>query len=147
MAGKGQPKKVESPEKMLELWKEYKDYVKANPRHIYQLDRNGQLVAVPHEVPLTQQGFEVHVYNNYGFHIGHYFDNKDKLYNDYVAICSHIRAERQRDQIEGGMVGQYNPSITQRLNNLKEQTDITTEGEKIQQLPSISIEIIPPTEE
>jgi|LakMenEpi03Aug12_release.lakeMendotaPanAssembly.Ray.scaffolds.fasta_scaffold443612_2 hypothetical protein len=119
-------KYIETPEKLLDLWEEYKGYVKANPRLIYQLDRAGRLVPVPHEIPLTQQRFEVYVKQKYGWTIGQYFDNQDKLYNDYIAICSHIRMERQADQIEGGMVGQYNASITQRLNGLVDKQEHKT---------------------
>jgi hypothetical protein len=122
----GKNKYIETPEKLLDLWEEYKGYVKANPRLIYQLDRAGSLVPVPHEIPLTQQRFEVYVKKNYGWTIGQYFDNQDKLYNDYIAICSHIRMERQADQIEGGMVGQYNASITQRLNGLVDKQEHKT---------------------
>jgi hypothetical protein len=121
----GKNKYIETPEKLLELWDEYKAHVKLNPRLIYQLDRNGSLVPVPHEIPLTQQRFEVYVKQKYGWTIGQYFDNQDKLYNDYIAICSHIRMERQADQIEGGMVGQYNASITQRLNGLTDKSEVT----------------------
>lgn len=121
----GKNKYIETPEKLLDLWEEYKSYVKSNPRMIYQLDRMGSLVPIPHEIPLTQQRFEVFVKQKYGWTIGQYFDNKDKLYNDYVAICSHIRMERQADQIEGGMVGQYNASITQRLNGLTDKSEVT----------------------
>jgi hypothetical protein len=32
------------------------------------------------------------------------------------------------------MVGQYNPSITQRLNGLTEKQDVTTGGEKLNEL-------------
>ena len=125
----GKIKYIETPEKMLQLWEDYKAHTKNNPRLIYQLDRNGSIVPVPHEVPYTQQGFEVYVKRKYGWTIGQYFDNQDKLYNDYIAICSHIRMERQQDQIEGGMVGQYNASITQRLNGLtdKQETTIISE--------------------
>jgi hypothetical protein len=42
-----------------------------------------------------------------------------------VTICTHIKEIVRQDQIEGGMVGQYNPSITQRLNGLKEQVEQT----------------------
>ena len=35
------------------------------------------------------------------------------------------------DQIECGMVGQYNASITKRINALKEHTDVTSADEKI----------------
>jgi hypothetical protein len=121
----GKNKYIETPEKLLDLWEEYKDYAKSNPRLIYQLDRMGSLVPVPHEIPLTQQRFEVYVKQKYGWTIGQYFDNQDKLYNDYIAICSHIRMERQADQIEGGMVGQYNASITQRLNGLTDKSEVT----------------------
>jgi hypothetical protein len=51
-----------------------------------------------------------------------YFDNPDKRYNDYITICSYIKDIVRQDQIEGGMVGQYNASITQRLNGLAEKT-------------------------
>ena len=52
-----------------------------------------------------------------------------------------IKKAIRRDQIEGGMVGQYNPSITQRLNNLTEKTDVTSNGENINE---IKISIIRP---
>ncbi len=126
----GKNKYIETPDKLLDLWDEYKAHVKGNPRLIYQLDRNGSLVPVPHEIPLTQQRFEVYVKQKYGWTIGQYFDNQDKLYNDYIAICSHIRMERQADQIEGGMVGQYNASITQRLNGLTEKQETTIISEQ-----------------
>jgi hypothetical protein len=32
------------------------------------------------------------------------------------------------------MVGQFNPSITQRLNNLTEKSDITTNGQAISEI-------------
>jgi DNA polymerase II small subunit/DNA polymerase delta subunit B len=51
--------------------------------------------------------------------------NRDKRYSEFTAICSRIRKEIREDQITGGMVGQYNASITQRLNNLKEQVEQT----------------------
>ena len=50
---------------------------------------------------------------------------KVKRYLEFTAICSRIRKEIREDQITGGMVGQYNASITQRLNNLKEQVEQT----------------------
>jgi hypothetical protein len=57
--------------------------------------------------------------------VSNYFDNKHKGYDDFYSICTHIRREIRNDQISGGMVGQYNASITQRLNNLKEQVEQT----------------------
>lgn len=63
--------------------------------------------------------------------IGDYFKNKDGRYSDYAPICSRIKTIIRQDQIEGGMAMIYNPSITQRLNGLKESTDVTTNGESV----------------
>jgi hypothetical protein len=46
-------------------------------------------------------------------------------YGDYVSICTRIRKNIRQDQIEGGMTGIYNTSITQRLNNLTEKHEVT----------------------
>ncbi len=49
-------------------------------------------------------------------------------------ICSRIKRAIRQDQIEGGMVGQFNPSITQRLNGLTEKTDVTTNGKELNEI-------------
>ncbi len=46
------------------------------------------------------------------------------MYGDYVGICRTIKEEIRADQIDGGMAGIYNPSITQRLNNLTEKKEV-----------------------
>ena len=126
MAQRGRPKNVQDETQMYEMFKAYKSYVKENPRYKYVMNqRSGDMVAEPLEVPLTLEGFEIYVLNKYGFHIEQYFKNQDKLYEDFIPICTHIRKEIRRDQIEGGMVGQYNASITQRLNGLTEKVEST----------------------
>jgi hypothetical protein len=119
-------KYIESPEKMWELFQAYKNEVKSNPRYRTQfVGKDGNMVYEPLERPLTMEGFE-----NYCFSIdaindlGDYFSNKDGNYSDYSTICSCIRKSIRQDQIEGGMVGQYNPSITQRLNGLVEKQHV-----------------------
>jgi hypothetical protein len=47
------------------------------------------------------------------------------LTESLLPICSYIKREIRTDQINGGMVGQYNASITQRLNGLTEKTETT----------------------
>jgi len=126
MAKVGRPRKVETPDEMLDMFKAYKTYVKENPRYKYVMNqRSGDMVAEPLEVPLTLEGFEIWTLNKLGFHIEQYFKNVDKRYEEFVPICTHIRKEIRRDQIEGGMVGQYNASITQRLNGLTEKVEST----------------------
>ena len=118
------PRNVETPEKMWDLFLAYKKHTKANPRFKTQfVGRDGEMVQEPLERPLTLEGFENYCYDIVGV-VGQYFDNKDGLYESYVAICRTIRKHIRQDQIEGGMVGQYNPSITQRLNGLVEKQEM-----------------------
>lgn len=125
------PKLIETPEKLMEIFEEYKAYCAANPRIKWVLSqKTAEMVAEPLRVPLTNEGFEIFCYNNYS-DVHHYMDNTDGRYSDYRTVCSHIKKEIRNDQITGGMVGQYNASITQRINALKEHTDVTSGDEKI----------------
>ena len=118
-------KYIESPEKMWELFEAYRKEVKDNPRHITDFyGKDGEERIKPLERPLTMEGFEVFCWDIVG-EVEDYFKNRDKRYEEYTPICSRIRKEIREDQITGGMVGQYNASITQRLNNLKEQIEQT----------------------
>lgn len=118
-------KYVESPERMWELFLEYKEDVKANPKHKNDFaGKDAEEVIKKLERPLTIEGFENYVADkDIISDLGHYFMNKDNRYTDYVTICSRIKRAIRQDQIEGGMVGIYNPSITQRLNGLKENIE------------------------
>jgi hypothetical protein len=118
----GNHKYIESPEKLLEYWEEYAAWCKSNPIRVQDfVGKDGEEVYRLKERPLTQSRFESWMYKEKKITVGQYFDNKDKAYGEFVAICSHIRNERMADQIEGGMAGIYNPSITQRLNGLVEK--------------------------
>jgi hypothetical protein len=125
------PKLIETPEKLMEIFEAYKAHCAANPRIKWVLSqKTAEMVPEPLRVPLTNEGFEIFCYNNYS-DVHHYFDNTDGRYSEYRTICTHIKKEIRNDQITGGMVGQFNPSITQRLNALKEHTDVTSGDEKI----------------
>jgi hypothetical protein len=110
---------------MWELFEAYKSDTKNNPRIVYEfVGRDGSEAQKKLERPLTMAGFECWGFDN-NVTIEHYFRNTDDAYNDYRGICSRIKKEIRKDQIEGGSVGQYNASITQRLNSLKEHTETT----------------------
>lgn len=127
----GKPKYIETPEKMWELFQAYKKKVKGSPRFKNELDKLGKIVPIPLECPLTLEGFENYcadedIIND----LGDYFSNKNDKYKDYSTICLRVKRAIREDQISGGMVGQYNPSITQRLNNLTEKTETTIISEQ-----------------
>jgi 3-deoxy-D-arabino-heptulosonate 7-phosphate (DAHP) synthase len=122
----GKNKYIETPEKLWELFTEYRTHVKSNPRtkHVF-VGKDGKSDYELLEVPLTMEGFDNFCYEK-GLTIEHYFRNTNKAYEDYCGICMRVRNAIRQDQIEGGMVGQYNPSITQRLNGLTEKQEIKT---------------------
>jgi len=129
----GKHKYIETAEKLWELFTSYKVSVKDNPRTRREyVGKDGERVDTPLERPLTMAGFETYCYDM-GITVHHYFDNPNGAYNEYRGICTRARRAIKADQIEGGMVGQYNHSITQRLNKLTEKTeaDVTLKGQKI----------------
>jgi hypothetical protein len=122
-------KYIEKPEMLLDMFNEYKEHTKANPRYRHQLcQRTAEMIKEPLEVPLTMEGFEIFCFEKEGVTISNYFENRNNSYEEYYAICTHIRKIIRNDQIQGGLVGQYNPSITQRLNGLVEKSQVEQDG-------------------
>jgi len=119
-------KYIETPEKMWEYFLAYKDEVKKNPILVHDfVGKDGDSVNRKKERPLTLEGFENYLFiNNIITDVSDYFENKEDRYSQYIPICRTIKKIIRQDQIEGGMAGIYNPSITQRLNNLVERQEI-----------------------
>jgi DNA-packaging protein gp3 len=124
-AKRGRPKNIESPAKLWELFEAYKVSVKFKP--ILVQDFVGAMateVRREKERPLTMEGFENYCADQDIIEeLGDYFSNKGGRYADFAAICSRVRRSIRQDQIEGGMAGIYNPSITQRLNGLVDKKE------------------------
>ena len=117
-------KNVETPEKMWAYYVEYKKETKANPFKVKDWVRDMEVMREK-ERPLTLEGFENWCSNNdIAQVLQQYFENREGRYSDYETVCKRIRANIRQDQIEGGMAGIYNHSITQRLNGLTEKQDI-----------------------
>ena len=122
----GKHKYIETPEKMWELFCEYRKEKKANPILVQDfVGKDGFEVDRKKERPLTMEGFEVWCFeNDIISDLSDYFENKQERYKEYVPICRTIRKTIRNDQIEGGMSGIYNPSITQRLNGLTDKSEV-----------------------
>ena len=88
--------------------------------------KNGDRKTDAQKVPMTYEGFKRFCRKNYG-EVHHYFDNPNNLYDDFRDVCHAIKEEIRENQIIGGLLGFYNPSITQRLNGLVEKTENKTE--------------------
>lgn len=119
-------KYIETPEKLWELFDAYRKEVKSNPRKITDFyGKDGEERIKPLERPLTLEGFENYVADlDIISDLSQYFANTEQRYTEYQTICLRIRKTIKQDQIEGGMVGQYNASITQRLNGLVDKQEV-----------------------
>ena len=128
----GRPKDIESPDLLWNLFLDYVKEIKSDPILVHDfVGKDADEVERKKERPLTMEGFEDYVADSGGpATLDQYFSNKEGRYQDFVAICSRIRRRIRRDQIEGGMAGIYNPSITQRLNGLVDKQDHTIHTEQ-----------------
>ncbi|MCT4330948.1 hypothetical protein HZP13_14610 [Elizabethkingia anophelis] len=165
-------KYIETPEKMWEYFAQYRDEVKGNPINIIEQRKSSvnfkvysgadvesikeeieeatnPVVKLPAQRPLTFEGFQNWLDDNDIISdVTDYFENKENRYSEYIRICSRVKRVIRQDQIEGGMVGIYNPSITARLNSLSDSTDVTSKGEKIGTQPTvINMTYVPPPNE
>lgn len=121
----GVHKNIESPEIMWSYFERYRETIKGKPIHVHDfVGKDAVEVERKKERPLTMEGFQNWLDDNDIISdVTDYFENKDDRYKDFVRICSRIKRTIRQDQIEGGMAGIYNPSITQRLNSLVEKTE------------------------
>jgi hypothetical protein len=120
----GKPKYIETPDKLWEYFEEYKKETKSKPFLVKDwVGKDAMDVYREKERPLTIEGFECYLADkNIIDNLSQYFANTEQRYTDYQTICSRVKKAVRKDQIEGGMAGMYNPSITQRLNGLVEKT-------------------------
>jgi hypothetical protein len=116
-----------TPEELEQAFEQYKESLKEEAKQwlkIQYVGKDGERVADPQKVPYTLEGFKRFCRKNYG-EVEQYFVNQDNYYSDFISICSHIKNEIRENQITGGLLGFYNPSITQRLNNLTDKVETT----------------------
>ena len=114
-----------TPEELAQAWEQYKQHRKQEAKEwlkVQYVGKEGDRKTDEPIMPLTMAGFQVFCYKNYGS-VHHYFDNKEGLYDEFGVICSDIRLQIMDNQITGGLLGYYNPSITQRLNGLVEKNE------------------------
>jgi len=118
-------KYIKTPERMWDLFLAYKVFCKKNPFIVTDwVGGMAKRVNRKKERPLTLEGFENYCFDTGVINdLGDYFSNKNNEYAVFSTICQRIRKIIREEQISGGMAGIYNPSITQRLNNLVEKTE------------------------
>lgn len=115
------------PEELFNAFEQYKANLLEQSKEwvkVQYVGKDGERVEEPQKVPMTMEGFYIYCRKHYG-DVKEYFLNRTGLYDDFTTICSHIKDEVRNNQITGGLLGFFNPSITQRLNNLVDKVEST----------------------
>lgn len=115
-------------ERAFELWKIDLKKQEGEWLKVQYVGKDGSRETDGQKVPMTFEGFKRFCRVKYG-EVEQYFTNQDGLYKDFIGICSCIKDEIRENQIIGGLLGFYNPSITQRLNGLTDKQEIKQESE------------------
>jgi hypothetical protein len=115
-----------TPELLEQVFEDYKHDLKEQSyewKKVQYVGKDGDRVEEPTKVPMTLEGFKRYCRKNHG-DVTEYFLNRNNYYDDFTNICSHIKEEIRENQITGGLLGFFNPSITQRLNGLVEKQEM-----------------------
>lgn len=123
------PRNFPTPQHLRDAFDNYKEWAKNNPLKVHDfVGKDAVEVHRKKERPLSLSGFYAWCIRE-DIGVAHqYFENTEGLFKDYLGICRAIKEEIRADQIDGGMAGIYNPSITQRLNNIQETQTIEHKG-------------------
>jgi len=122
------------PDELLKVWNEYKEDLKTKSKDwpkIAYVGKDGRRVEDYPVLPLTKEGLFTYCWHNNIGDIADYFSNARGFYDDFTNICTYIKNEIRQQQITGGMLGFYNPSITQRLNNLVEKQEVAIQNYEV----------------
>lgn len=122
----GRPKVISSPE---EFWTRFIDYeleVKMNPILVHDfVGKDGLSAHREKERPLSIEGFENFLDEVYDISGGiqQYLENREGRYSEFISIVARVKRRIRQDQIEGGMVGIYNPNLTARINGISDKVE------------------------
>jgi hypothetical protein len=138
-------KYIETPEKLLELFKEYVKHSVENP--MYRIDyvgKEGKQVKTPLETPVTFDEFEIYLFQKEIINdLGDYSKNKDGRYSEYAPIIAYIRKFCFNHNFKGAAVKLFDPNLIARKLGIKDSSDVTTNGESINE---IKVNIIKPSD-
>ncbi len=126
-------KNIETPERMWELFTEYKTWCKSNPRYEnVVIPREMTTLARELERPLTWNGFDTWLCDNGIIQdTEHYRANLNGNYTLYLGVITRIRKTMDADKFEGATVGIYNANIIARDLGMVDKQDFTSGGEAV----------------
>jgi len=125
----GQPRAIESPEKLWDLFLAYVQKQSENPwLKVDYVGQKADKVIVPLARPITMEGFECYLWDEGIAHgIDQYAANRDGRYPEYVSIIKLIRQNCFKQNFEGAAVGAFNANLIARKLGIRDQVDSSIE--------------------
>ena len=123
-----------TPEALEAKFEEYVEWAKKHPLSINKVSA-GEIIPVPTERPLTLVGFCV---------FADIVENTFREYerqDEFFSVTTRARTAFTNSQIEGALIGAYNPNIVARLQGLADHQDVTTNGKDIAQAPAVTFTV------
>lgn len=129
----GQPRKIESPEKLWDLFLAYVQNVQENPwLKVDYVGQKAEKVIIPLAKPITMEGFECYLWDKLNIAgIDQYAANRDGRYPEYVSIIKLIRQNCFQQNFNGAAVGAFNANLIARKLGIKDQVDSAIEVKDI----------------
>jgi hypothetical protein len=118
-----------TPGLLLEKAYEYFNWCDENPWKIKEAIKSGAATGTIIDIP-TQRPYTI---ENLCVYLG---INKDTFSeyskrDDFSVVTTHVREIIEANQLEGAIVGAYNPNIIARKLGLTEKTDVTSNGKEL----------------
>jgi hypothetical protein len=124
---KGRKLKYKSPAEFLEKVYEYFNSRDKNPRYkkdvIRSGDNAGMIINIPLEQPYTIEGMCVFLKIDRSTFSGLYCQRKE-----FIPVTTHAREVIEADQLEGAIMGIYNPNIIARKLGLADKKEISADN-------------------
>lgn len=129
----GNHKSIASAEELERLFFEYKDWVKQNPFKWHDfVGKDAEEVWKERERAITWSGFEAYLANKRILvHLGHYEQNKEGSYDEFLPIIRAIKRICTGDIIDGALSGIYNHNIAARLEGLADKKEVDKTVRKV----------------
>jgi len=123
----GRPNNFATPEILQKVWDEYKAFVDSDPHEEEVLTVKGDIVKIKKVRPYIRQGFEAFCWNKGWGHVCQYLKNQDGAYDKFLPVVTHIKNEREDNQISGTLSGRFKaPNLVARINEIGDLQATTT---------------------
>lgn len=127
----GRPDMFKSPDEMMLLFEEYKQWCINNPllevESIKSGDMSGKTFNVPHDRPMTPYGFAAYCKCSVGCLKGY---GTHERHTEFHELYAQIDTEMKAQNIEGAMCGFYDGRLTARINGISDVSEVNHKGLK-----------------